>query len=125
MARKFSADSRNALLENIGFLLSDQYKPFDEYPNSIQSSLKDISENGTFRNWSTQKEKIIKKLISVKENSVIKARSDRSIYLIQNFRRRAIPNMKTFVSMGFDLDNVSIVTNSQLSLIPLGMPIDA
>ena len=61
----------------------------------------------------------------MKENSVIKARSDRSIYLIQNFRRRAIPNMKTFVSMGFDLDNVSIVTNSQLSLIPLGMPIDA
>lgn len=62
MARKFSADSRNALLENIGFLLSDQYKPFDEYPNSIQSSLKDISENGTFRNWSTQKEKNYKKI---------------------------------------------------------------
>ena len=107
----------------IGFLLSDQYKPPDEYPNTIQSVLKDIYENGTSQNWTPRKVKILEKIIPVKENSVIKARSDRVIYLIQNFRRRAIPNMRTFMSMGFDLDNVTIVTDSQLSLIPLGLPI--
>ncbi len=104
-------------------MLSDQYKPSDEYPNSIQSILRDIYENGTFQNCTPCREKILGKILAVKENSVVKARSDRIIYLIQNFRRRAIPNMKTFVSMGFDLDNVTILPNSQLNLIPLGRPI--
>ena len=123
-ARKFSADSRNALLDNIGVLLSDEYKPPDEYPSSVQSIFRDISNNGTHRSWTPRELQILEKIVPMKENTVIKARSDRVIYLIQNFRRRAIPSMKTFVSMGFDLDNVTIVTNDQLNLIPLGSPID-
>lgn len=53
---------------------------------------------------------------------MVKARSDRSIYYISNSKRREIPNMHTFVSLGFDLDNVTVLPDHQLKLIPLGDP---
>jgi hypothetical protein len=77
--------------------------------------------NGTVRNSTPEKEKT-RLMFVPKEHSVVKARSERSIYIINNSQRREIPNMRTFIALGFDLDNVTILPDHQLRLIPIGPP---
>ena len=93
----------------------------NEYPQAIQAFLKDVLENGTILNSTPDKEHA-RELLIPKERSVVKSPFGRSIWLIQNMHRREIPNMDTFVSLGYDLDNVTVVTEDQLRIIPLGEP---
>ena len=106
---------------NTDYILSDRYKSAEEYPQAVQELLKSVSSNGTILNSTPEKERVRLSFIP-QEHSVVKARSDRSIYLISNSQRREIPNMRTFVALGFDLDNVTVLPDHELRLIPLGLP---
>ena len=46
-----------------------------------------------------------------------------SIYLIQDGLRREFPNLNTFLTMGYDLDKISVVKENDLEQIPIGLPI--
>ena len=56
-ARKFLPEARGVLLDHLRFLLTDTYRPANEYPAVIQSILRDVLDNGTILNSSPEKEK--------------------------------------------------------------------
>jgi hypothetical protein len=51
--------------------------------------------------------------------------SDAPVYWMENGVRRHIPDMDTFVALGFQVKNITILPDSVLSLWPLGGPLDS
>lgn len=57
------------------------------------------------------------------EMKLIQTRGDRTVYVIMNSTKRAFQDLPSFVAMGFDFDQVSIITTDVFEQIPLGVPI--
>jgi hypothetical protein len=57
------------------------------------------------------------------EMKLIQIRGDRTVYVIMNSTKRAFQDLQSFIAMGFDFDQVSIITNDVFEQIPLGPPI--
>lgn len=48
----------------------------------------------------------------------------REIYLVVGKQKRAFPDMATFTAMNYRLEDVHIVSNEIIKLIPLGLPFE-
>ena len=106
---------------SLEYILTDKYTPSSESPVVIHNLLQRVILNSSAENFNSNELKILARFIP-KDNSVVKTRGQRSIYIIRNSLRREIPNMDTFVSLGFDLDNVTVLSDSDMLMIPLGVP---
>ena len=102
--------------------MTDTYIAQPEYPAHLHSLLQRVIQNATSANLTLKELQLISRFIPAKDHTVVKTRSQRSVFLIENSLRREIPNMNTFVSLGFDLDNITVISDHQLQLIPLGAP---
>ena len=58
---------------------------------------------------------------SRKNGQIVKASRMNSIYLIEDGSRREFPTFSTFVSMGYTVSNVTLVTENDLEQIPIGL----
>lgn len=56
----------------------------------------------------------------LKEGSLIRASNSRTVYLLSNHTKHAVPDMKIFTSHGWDLDQVITVDHNTVENLPLG-----
>jgi hypothetical protein len=57
------------------------------------------------------------------EGKVIQGKGQREIFLVQGKQRRVFPDFGTFTAMGFSLDDVHMVNNDVMDVVPLGLPL--
>jgi len=57
------------------------------------------------------------------EGLVVRGRSSKQIYLVKGGSLRGVQDMDTFVSLGFDLDEVVVVSDKEVQLLKVGSPL--
>jgi hypothetical protein len=59
------------------------------------------------------------------EDSLLRSRDANTVYIVKNKTRHMIPNADTFMSMGLEWSWIKLISQEELTMMPVGDPIQS